>query len=352
MFNRLESFNVKELEVLVLDEADTLLDMGFRQEINIILGKVPKQRRTGLFSATQTKEVKELARAGMRNPVTVSVKVQQNQMSSAIGASAPAPAPVNNQITPSTLENNFMISEYDARPGLLVQFLAAHASEKIIVFVSSCACVDYYSNAFSQMVRKTSNSPSEAQTNDEFLPFGMNINGLHGKMVPKKRQGIYQKFCQRSAGVLFCTDVAARGIDIPDVEWIVQLSAPKDPAFFVHRVGRAARAGKRGGALIFVTEDERPYIELLRGRGIPLIERSTFEFDSPGFTSSDLCLKVLSKLKQLCSLDRELLEGGSTAFMSFLRSYKEHQCSYIFRLICRRKKLQTLYNLFNSGWTL
>jgi ATP-dependent RNA helicase DDX55/SPB4 len=78
MHNRCELFSLKSLEVLVLDEADTLLDMGFRDIINQILSVLPKQRRTGLFSATQTKEVKELVRAGMRNPVGISVRVQHN----------------------------------------------------------------------------------------------------------------------------------------------------------------------------------------------------------------------------------------------------------------------------------
>lgn len=324
---------MRDLEILVLDEADTLLDMGFRQEINTILSLVPKQRRTGLFSATQTKEVKELARAGMRNPVTVAVKVQSEDVASnevlrQVG---------RQQVTPSTLENYYSVCAYDERPGLLVKFLNDHKDDKIIVFVATCACVDFYSHSFLQMARRKLLDDQETKENffPILLPVDMNVYGLHGKMVPKKRNGVYRKFLEKGSGVLFCTDVAARGVDIPDVDWIVQMAAPKDPAFFVHRVGRTARAGKRGGALIFVTEDELAYVELLRGRGIPLIQReegSAFAGGELPDSLGEVCAETLRMMKKLNSRDRELLEGSSTAFMSFLRAYKEHQCSFIFRM--------------------
>lgn len=312
MQSRCETFasNLRHVEVLILDEADTLLDMGFRDVINQILSFLPKQRRTGLFSATQTKEVKDLARAGMRNPVTVSVRVQQQQEFQQIQQA---------QATPSTLENWYAVCEYDSRPRLLASFLLKHEGEKVIVFCATCACVDYYSNVFNQMTKSGS-----------ILPSTLTVVGMHGKMVPKKRGGVYRKFVAlETGGVLFCTDVAARGIDIPDVEWIVQLAAPKDPSFFVHRVGRTARAGKRGGSLIFVSAEEMPYIELLRGRGVPLSEISPHEEASSNVISQR---DVLEEMKRLATLDRQLLEDGSTAFMAFLRAYKEHLCSFIFRI--------------------
>lgn len=339
-----DTFNLKKLEVLVLDEADTLLDMGFKDAINQILSALPKQRRTGLFSATQTAEVKELARAGMRNPVSISVRVQGNP--DAAGSNAIH----GKQATPSSLDNFFAVCEYDERPEALAKFIVAHKTEKIIVFCATCACVDYYSRAFEQLAKKKA-----------FCEDQLHIVGLHGKMIPKKRMGLYQRFLGLSAGVMFSTDVAARGVDIPDVDWIVQMASPKDPAFFVHRVGRTARAGKKGGALLLVAENERSYVELLRGRGVPLREmdletsnknskkgsgvKNGSECDSnDSDNDSDdggekLTLapsewkgcNVLEELKQLSMIDRDLLEGGSTAFMSFLRAYKEHICSFIFR---------------------
>jgi ATP-dependent RNA helicase DDX55/SPB4 len=118
----------KEFEVLVLDEADTLLDMGFKEKINEILSLLPKQRRTGLFSATQTKEVKELARAGMRNPVTVTVKVKSSLNTN---NSLTKPNQSSQQTTPSTLNNLFLICEYEDRPSKLALFLLKHQKDKV-----------------------------------------------------------------------------------------------------------------------------------------------------------------------------------------------------------------------------
>ena len=110
------------------------------------------------------------------------------------------------------------------------------------------------------------------------------------------------------------------------MDFIIQLAAPKDPAFFIHRIGRTARAGRSGGALLFVSDHERSYIELLRGRGVPLEEQAV----DPVVEAS--AAEILEEMKRLAMEDREVLEHGSTAFMAFLRAYQEHLCSYIFRL--------------------
>mmetsp|Transcript_14045 Transcript_14045/g.20998 ORF Transcript_14045/g.20998 Transcript_14045/m.20998 type:complete len:747 (-) Transcript_14045:29-2269(-) len=348
--NRSKSLILKELEVLVLDEADTLLDMGFRQTINQILSMLPKQRRTGLFSATQTQELRELAVAGMRNPVTVSVSVKHSNQDSQISSS---------RSIPTTLKSYFTVSPYDQRLDSLATFLQKNRGDKIIVFVSTCACVDFFTLALNRLMKEKNEdaedvvvdgAPNLTFSRKMFIPDDMLVVGLHGKMVPKKRQALYSKFVAHtsSGGVMFCTDVAARGIDIPDVDWIVQLTAPKDPSFFVHRVGRTARAGRQGAALIFISEEERPYAELLRGRGVPMdeldledlqaltLDKSLNEPDATGGSDIDegesAKYSILNDIKYLAAHDRELLEAGTTAFISFLRAYKEHLCSYIFRI--------------------
>lgn len=187
---RCDYINFKNLEVLVLDEADTLLDMGFKESINQILSFLPKQRRTGLFSATQTKEVKELARAGMRNPVSVAVRVQVASV--APSKSKQLTQSTNEaQSTPSTLENQYIIAEYEDRPKILAKFISKHADQKIIVFCATCACVDYYSEAFYAITKSSKQN---------FLPLNHPIVGFHGKMVPKKRTAIYNKFVGWKAG--------------------------------------------------------------------------------------------------------------------------------------------------------
>ena len=374
--NRCDFLSFKSLEVLVLDEADTLLDMGFRETINQILAILPKQRRTGLFSATQTREVKDLARAGMRNPVTVAVRVQRSiygpqSGTSSSGSSSSTSALSSMQATPSTLQNMYCVVEYHDRPARLVRFLQQRGEAKTIVFVSTCACVDFFSSVFSAVQTKSRSTDDDTVSSthrSRMLPEDMVVVGLHGKMVPKKRKALYKKFVESSAGVMFCTDVAARGVDIPDVDWIVQLSAPKDPSYFVHRVGRTARAGRAGGALLFVTRQEIPYIAFLRGRGVPLTDTgdedgSSRSGEDPdrgadnGYdngnddgdgdddddddddddavitTSADEASScpVITAMRSASANNRDLLELSSTAFMSFLHAYQKHECSYIFR---------------------
>ena len=147
----------------MLDEADTLLDLGFQDTINQILNSLPKQRRTGLFSATQTKGVKELARAGMRNPVSITVRVQNDDKMDNFSAGT-------SRATPSTLHNSFTVAEYDKRPDILANFFLNHKLAKIIVFVSTCACVDYFSSVFGSLVKE----------GVEMLPKDLLTVGLHG----------------------------------------------------------------------------------------------------------------------------------------------------------------------------
>lgn len=129
---------VKSLEVLVLDEADSLLAMGFEPSINTILRYLPKQRRTGLFSATQTDEVEKLIRAGLRNPVRINVKEKKSD---------------DIQRTPSTLHNHYIIADSDEKFNQLVNFVQCHKNEKIMVFFSTCAGVEYFSKCLMHVLK-------------------------------------------------------------------------------------------------------------------------------------------------------------------------------------------------------
>ena len=213
-------FNLKKLEVLILDEADVLLDMGFKETINSVLKVLPKMRRTGLFSATQTKEVQEIARAGMRNPVTITVTVHQAANKPTPNSSSVKNAPVTNNkssVIPSTLDNYYITCEYEDKAYELIKFIHEHSADKIIVFCATCACVDYYSSIFHEMNKVSSTTPAAADaegiSGTPLFPSSFKIYGFHGKMIPVKRNAIFQKFVQlNGGGLLFCTDVAARGI--------------------------------------------------------------------------------------------------------------------------------------------
>ncbi|XP_051017406.1 ATP-dependent RNA helicase DDX55 isoform X1 [Acomys russatus] len=282
---------VKSLDVLVLDEADRLLDMGFEASINTILDFLPKQRRTGLFSATQTQEVENLVRAGLRNPVRISVKEKGVAASST-------------QKTPSRLENHYMICKADEKFNQLVHFLRSHQQEKHLVFFSTCACVEYYGKALESLLKK------------------VKILCIHGKMK-YKRNKIFMEFRKLQSGILVCTDVMARGIDIPEVNWVLQYDPPSNASAFVHRCGRTARIGHGGSALVFLLPMEEAYINFLAiNQKCPLQEMSLQR------NTADL----LPKLRAMALADRAVFEKGMKAFVSFVQAYAKHECSLIFRL--------------------
>ncbi|KAL2915583.1 ATP-dependent rRNA helicase spb4 [Polyrhizophydium stewartii] len=317
LLKRQTVFSCKELEVLVMDEADRLLDMGFEQQLNSIIRKLPKQRRTGLFSATMNEALNALVRTGLRNPVKVVIKVETR--------------------TPSSLQIGFMLVEPDAKLATLIQLLRVESESKFIVYFSTGACVDYFYKVLSHL--------DECR---EFMFFS-----LHGKMDPKRREAVYTKFTQApSASALLCTDIAARGLDIPDVDWVVQFDPPQDPKAFAHRCGRTARLGRRGRAVVFLAPHEDTYVEFMRLRKVPMsamrITASGAEMgDIPpddslqhadgdaAATEADpapLTLDLNARLKTLALGDREVYENSITAFVSWVRAYNEHQANYIFRI--------------------
>ncbi|XP_048820335.1 ATP-dependent RNA helicase DDX55 isoform X2 [Lagopus muta] len=265
---------VKSLDVLVLDEADRLLDMGFESSLNAILAFLPKQRRTGLFSATQTQEVENLVRAGLRNPVRISVKEK--------GVAA-----TNTQKTPTRLENYYM-----------------HKQEKHLVFFSTCACVEYYGKALESLIKQ------------------VKIMCIHGKMK-HKRNKIFTEFRRLPGGILVCTDVMARGIDIPEVHWVLQYDPPSSASAFVHRCGRTARIGNVGSALVFLLPMEESYINFLSiNQKCPMQEMKP---------QRDV-LDLLPKLKSMALADRAVFEKGMKAFVSYIQAYAKHECNLIFRM--------------------
>uniref|UniRef100_A0A1B6ICP6 ATP-dependent RNA helicase n=1 Tax=Homalodisca liturata TaxID=320908 RepID=A0A1B6ICP6_9HEMI len=139
--------SVKALEILVLDEADRLLELGFEKSLNTILQYLPRQRRTGLFSATQTKEVESLVRAGLRNPVMITVTEKSNNSACNKVTSTLS--------TPSTLSNYYTILEPTDKLPFLMEFLQHHGYEqKYMLFLSTCACVEYFSAILKVLLAK------------------------------------------------------------------------------------------------------------------------------------------------------------------------------------------------------
>ncbi|ORX63886.1 DEAD-domain-containing protein [Basidiobolus meristosporus CBS 931.73] len=305
--------NTKELEVLVLDEADRLLDMGFSNSLTNIIGALPKQRRTGLFSATMTDALSELVRAGLRNPVRVVVKVEDLKSH-------------EEQRTPATLENGFIVCNPDQKLGQLVRTLQSESNKKYIVYFSTCACVDYFFKVL-----------SKHSALSEFKIFS-----LHGQMETKRRNATYNSFVgipEGEGAILVCTDVASRGLDIPDVDVVVQFDPPQDPKVFAHRCGRTARAGREGRAIVFLNcGREETYVDFLHIRKIPLRRYPYLQSDLSPLSGSSEDLedpendKILEEVQQIVASDRDIYDKSMKAFVSFARSYSKHEATYIFRV--------------------
>lgn len=284
---------IKALEILVLDEADRLLSLGFEASISSILSFLPKQRRTGLFSATQTKDVEKLIRAGLRNPVLVSVKEKDQ--------------PDSTERTPSTLANFYIINEPRDKFQNLINFLSdpQRESEKLMVFFATCACVEYFSIILERLLKN------------------LKTFAIHGKK--SKRHKVFEDFRKSPTGLLVCTDVMARGIDIPEVHWVLQFDPPSNAEAFVHRCGRTARIGHVGSAVLFLLPTEDAYVDFI------IINQKVTLNEMPVPPSHNK-LNLVSQLRDWQKNDRAIFDLANRAFVSFVQAYSKHECKYVLRL--------------------
>lgn len=283
------SAGMKALEVLILDEADRLLDLGFLETLNTIFAYLPKLRRTGLFSATQTSDVIQLIRAGLRNPVQVKVKELNAQ---------------GDERTPMSLQKYYMVCEEEKKFSTLVTLLKERHDQKTMVFFATCACTEYFMVLLRSLLKNTL------------------IFSLHGKMKDKRFK-IFDKFRRAKSGVLLCTDVMCRGIDIPSVDWVVQYDIPSSAESFVHRCGRTARIGKQGTAILMLLPCEVEYVDFIR-----INQKVTLQSMEAPESIPDL----LSSLRKLQLNDRTNMDLANKAFVSFIQFYVKHECSVILNL--------------------
>lgn len=288
-------------EVLVMDEADRLLDLGFKDDLQRILGHLPKQRRTGLFSASVSEAVGEIVRVGLRNPVKISVKVR--------GASG------DDKRTPASLQMSYLLTPASHKFPALLSLISQlePRPQKTIIYLSTCAAVDYFQHILSALLPK------------EFA-----LLPLHGKHPPNVRQKNFSKYVTAvTPTILLTTDVAARGLDIPQVDLVVQVDPPSDPKVFLHRCGRAGRAGRKGLSVILLQpgreEDYIPFLEI-RKTPISLLKKPVITI-----TDNDVAL-VVSKMRREVLEDRALYDKGQRGFVSWVKAYSKHQASSIFRV--------------------
>ncbi|ORX73375.1 DEAD-domain-containing protein, partial [Linderina pennispora] len=269
-------FDCSNLQVLVLDEADRILDMGFKKTMNAIIDNLPRQRQTLLFSATQTKSVKDLARLSLERPEYVSVH-EKDKFS-----------------TPSKLTQYYMVVDLPDKLDMLYSFLKTHLKSKIIVFLSSGKQVRFVYETFCK------------------LQPGTPLLHLHGKQKQMKRVEIFERFMKMNKAVMFCTDIASRGLDFPAVDWVVQVDCPEDCDTYLHRVGRTARYEAAGKGLLFLLPSEQDGMaKIFADRNIPIKEISA---------KSNKMMHVSKQLQHYCFQDPEIKYLGQRAFVTYVRS--------------------------------
>ena len=331
--------SLREVLALVLDEADRLLSLGFEREVLEIIKLLPRQRRTGLFSATQGEAVEELVKkAGMRNPVRVTVLQAKEEK-------ADARAPASAGAIPTGLSCYYTLCESDALFSQLSLFLSRQCRGlKCIVYFITCACVDLAALVLPSLVngRAAIHAASmkkrprrDEEDDDDDDASGASTDSiafvhLHGRMKQAAREKALRSFADAEGGaVLLATDVAARGLDIPGVDWVIQADPPQDPAAFIHRIGRTARMGRTGNSLVYLHPHEEAYVDLLIARRVPMEQRNPEEEQR---TRSDAIgsRSAVEKMRRMSVKDRAVMEKATRAFVSYVRAYKEHHCRFIF----------------------
>ncbi|XP_068228436.1 probable ATP-dependent RNA helicase DDX10 [Palaemon carinicauda] len=282
-------FVIENVQLLVLDEADMCLSMGFADSVNCILEELPPERQTLLFSATQTRDVKDLIRAGCRNPVFCSVHEHSKTA------------------TPKTLKESYVVCEAHEKFSFLWSFITYHKKQKILVFLSTCKQVKYIYNMFCK------------------LQPGLSVMGLHGNMKQLKRMAMYEQFCRKKSAVLFATDVASRGLDIPAVHWVVQADCPEDVTTYIHRAGRTARYAMEGESLLILTpSEEKAMVTNLKAKNIP-IEKI--------FIDENKHHSVNIKIQIILAKYKELKQDADRAFKAYIKHIAQMKDKKVFNVL-------------------
>ncbi|WP_412922639.1 DEAD/DEAH box helicase [Mesobacillus foraminis] len=218
-----KTIRLDTVHTVILDEADEMLNMGFIEDIENILAKIPEERQTLLFSATMPGPIQKIAERFMKSPEIIRVKARE--------------------MTVPLIEQYYVEVQEKNKFDVLTRLLDIQSPELAIVFGRTKRRVDELAEALNLR--------------------GYTAEGIHGDLTQAKRMSVLRKFKEGSIDVLVATDVAARGLDISGVTHVYNFDIPQDPESYVHRIGRTGRAGKQGMALTFVTQREKSYLSVV-----------------------------------------------------------------------------------------
>ncbi|KAF9350597.1 hypothetical protein BGX34_001085 [Mortierella sp. NVP85] len=268
------------LQTLVLDEADQLLDMGFKDSIESIVNALPKERQTLFFSATVSPQIKSIARKTLKPDFTFIDTVDPNE------------ANTNLQVNQS-----YCVTSYEQQLPVLTRIIEDHKKTnptgKIMVFLPTTRGTQLYSALFEKM----SSYP---------------LYSLHSKKSQESRTRTSDRFRRSRGAVLFTSDVSARGVDYPDVSLVIQVGIPSSKEQYIHRVGRTGRAGKTGEGILMLTPVEESFLNQMSD--LPLIANETYS-NVDGIVQDEKLQNLVNAAK--ASQDTELLHDAFTAYLGY-----------------------------------
>ncbi len=256
------TIDLSHITTIVLDEADEMLDMGFIDDINIIMAATPNTRQTLLFSATMPKPIQQLAETFLHDPLIIRMKAKE--------------------VTMDLIEQSYIEVPDRQKFDILCRLLDLQEPDLAIIFVRTKRRVDEVSEALKKR--------------------GYSAEGIHGDLTQAKRDTVIRQFREKTIDILVATDVAARGLDISGVTHVFNYDLPQDPESYVHRVGRTGRAGNTGVALTFITPREFRQLKLIERSIKTKIIRGTLPTDASVLERQRE--QIVSKMQTILEQDR------------------------------------------------
>uniref|UniRef100_A0A672KVW6 ATP-dependent RNA helicase n=1 Tax=Sinocyclocheilus grahami TaxID=75366 RepID=A0A672KVW6_SINGR len=331
---------------LILDEADRTLDLGFEKDLTVILNALNATglaRQNVLLSATLTEGLSRLASISMKEPVSIHVSEDSEDTDEACPQAAPQ-ALSDSYVVPERLQQHVVVVPSKLHLVCLAAFILDKCKfeqrQKLIVFISSCEAVEFLLTLFTAVLCVKPSTTSTKQTSTS-----LNFYRLHGNMRQEERTEVFQEFSVCKTGILLCTDVAARGLDLPQVTWIVQYNPSVSAAEYVHRVGRTARIGAQGSSLLFLAPSETAFVDVLANHNISLSEmkmedilatlmkdecfKGRGKWDSAAFEQEvrDRATVLQTDFENYVHANNKSLQTAKSALQSFLRAYTTYPSS-------------------------
>nr|XP_036676493.1 probable ATP-dependent RNA helicase CG8611 isoform X2 [Drosophila suzukii] len=362
------SFKLTKLQFLILDEADRLLELGYERDVKQLVEAIDKQRAESedkklpqlqrmLLSATLTSQVQQLAGLTLKNPLyidnsdeaaSVALKTKDGYQKETIETLLEVDdglGEYQEDVTgvlsiPENLQLSYVVVPPKLRLVALSSLLAKEVDAspkqfKAIVFMSTTEMVNFHHDMLNEaLTRRVLDEEDEQEEGDSEgdgdtpLLQGLRFFKLHGSMTQTERQGVFRGFRDCPSCVLLATDVVGRGIDVPDVKLVVQYTPPQTTADFVHRVGRTARAGRKGRAVLFLAPSEAQFVRHLEKKRIRIQQGDMYAYlqtllpkDDEARTVQEAASNLQHKFQTLLEDDRELHDKSCKAFVSWMKFY-------------------------------